>query len=197
MSSGLANIEKLNEAITTLSDDAIDVHELIISSTDELEKAISIGDSAAKNASKIVDILDPLAKKLDGQLTESSRLLNSFTEEMRSDRADFKKLATKVFKDFDSEHKEQFEKFSAKSLSENQKTRDELQNDFLSHKTATAARLDGLEGEIIKLAQAVESANKESAELLGEVQKKALMPFYAVIVFGLMNLICLMLLLLR
>lgn len=262
----VANIEKLNYAITTLNEDAEDVHSLISRSTDELKKATAVGSKIADSAFKIAETLDPLTTRLDTQIDNSARMLkearaaadeqrlvtsgsisrmevnikaatNSLLKEIREERASLNSSAEQTFqalnenctslerttKDatrhlektteralhhleettgsaiqrLDEEQAQRFESFSIKSLKEAKETRDELQTDLLTSKTALAARLDNFEGEATKLVRSIEVFKENSSAQLEALRKKMMVPIYASLAVGVVNLICLIVLLIR
>lgn len=75
MSSREANIERLNDAIMTLGEDAESMHSLIARSTEGLESATEAGNRAADNAAKLIETLEPLTNQLGAQLQDSQTML--------------------------------------------------------------------------------------------------------------------------
>lgn len=92
---------------------------------------------------------------------------------------------------------ETFGEFTAKSLKEQEKTRDELQTDMLGFKNATSARLDNLEAEAAKTTAAVKELGDKVAESTDLARKKLIVPIYIAIGIGIANLVCLLMLLMR
>ena len=226
MSSREANIEKLNYAITTLNDDAEDMHGLIIRSVEGLENATTVSNKAADNASKIIEVLTPLAKQLAEQHRDSTAMLEEtkrLADEQRATIAgEIEELKSIVGASLEAVRAETqsacvelkdsmegtLEEFEAKSLKEQVKTRDNLQTDILGFTNATSSRLDGLESEVTKVDNTVKSledkvnssiTNLESAVTTSveTASKKIIVPIYAAIALGVINLICLIMLLMR
>ena len=218
MSSREANIDNLNNAIAALGEDAESLHELIARSTEKLEDAT--------NAAKIIEALAPLTELLGTQHRDSAAMLDEAkkaADEQRAStveqveflkttvgetlesvaattedaRTELKQTVESSFGELGKTQDEAFEELKAKTLKEYERTRDELQTDILGFKNATSARLDALEAGIAK----VESANKELegkvAESASLVTKKLLVPIYAAIGVGIIDLICLVMLLVR
>lgn len=77
MSSREANIEKLNDAILTLGEDAEGMHVLIERSTEGLENATDAGNRAADNAARLIEALEPLTKQLNTQIKDSQTMLTT------------------------------------------------------------------------------------------------------------------------
>lgn len=77
MSSKEANIERLNNAIMTLGEDAEDMHTLIARSTEGLESATEAGNRAADNAAKLIEALEPLTEQLNTQIQDSQTMLTT------------------------------------------------------------------------------------------------------------------------
>lgn len=226
MSSREANIDNLNNAIAALGEDAESLHELIARSTEKLEDATDVGNRAADNAAKIIEALAPLTELLGTQHRDSAAMLDEAkkaADEQRAStveqveflkttvgetlesvaattedaRTELKQTVESSFGELGKTQDEAFEELKAKTLKEYERTRDELQTDILGFKNATSARLDALEAGIAK----VESANKELegkvAESASLVTKKLLVPIYAAIGVGIIDLICLVMLLVR
>lgn len=72
-----ANIERLNDAIDALGEDAESLHELISRSTDELEKALQAGNRATRNAERVIRALGPLAEKMEARIDDAEALVES------------------------------------------------------------------------------------------------------------------------
>lgn len=190
MGSREANIERLNFAITALSEDAEGVHGLIARSVDELENATAAGNKAADNASQIIEALTPLTELLDAQYRDSSTLLEEArkaSEEQRSAAIEqAKALKTAVEAMLESVGskteascdglvktvKDVFGDISAKNLKEHERTRGELQSDILSFKNATSARLDALETEVARVQNSMKELDDKVAESAAAIQAK-------------------------
>lgn len=144
--------------------------------------------------------------------TTVGETLESVAATTEDARTELKQTVESSFGELGKTQDEAFEELKAKTLKEHERTRDELQTDILGFKNATSARLDALEAGIAK----VESANKElegkvaesagivTKELEGKVAesaslvtKKLLVPIYAAIGVGIIDLICLVMLLVR
>lgn len=230
MSSREANIEKLNYAITNLSEDAEGVHALISKSVDELENATTAGNKAAENAAKMIELLSPLTEQLSEQHKNSAAMLDeakkASDEQRKITTEQIEALKGAVGETLESvsakteatcaelrrAQDEAFDEMQAKASKEHERIRDDLQTDLLNFKNSTTARLDSIEAELVKTESAVESCNNKISEnadavttkLEGEISesanamgKKLLVPIYAAIGMGAINLICLVMLLLR
>lgn len=210
-----ANIESLNLAIASLNDDAEDMHSLIVQSTGELERANEEIKGTTDVVVKTTETLVPLAKKLRSEIDDVSKLLvdtkgvvsdqlvatakglESIKAELTQSINDFTGLLTDELMEARKAGQNAFDTFSASSLKEAEKTRDDLQTDLLSHKAATAARMDSLENSISKLESAVEAAQKSTDGKIEGLQKKATLPTYGVIVVAILQIASLAALLLR
>lgn len=226
MSSREADIEGLNNAIATLSEDAEDLHGLIEKSTSELESATAAGNRAADNADRIIEALTPLTELLESQHRDSAAMLDeakkasdeqraATTEQMESLRgtvgetlesvstmtettcSELKKTVEDSFGELGKIQDEAFDELKTKTLKEHERTRDELQTDMLGFKNATSSRLDSLESEITKAEGAIKEIDDKIAESADSVKKKLLIPIYAAIGLGVVNLICLVMLLIK
>ena len=226
MSSREANIDNLNGAIAVLSEDAESLHELIARSTEKLEDATDVGNRAADNALRIIEALAPLTELLGAQHRDSAAMLDEAkkaADEQRSSaveqveflktavgetlesvaattedaRTDLKQTVEGSFGELGRTQDEAFGELKAKTLKEHERTRDELQTDILGFKNATSARLDALEVGIAKAESATKELEGRVAESAGLVTKKLLVPIYAAIGVGVINLICLVMLLVR
>ncbi|WP_165046161.1 hypothetical protein [Adlercreutzia sp. ZJ138] len=203
-SKNVANIEKLNYAITSLNEDAEDVHDLISRSTTELKEATATGNRVADSVCEAIEALDPLVEKLAAQIDTSTHILEETKITADKQRVSISKSLDKIKADleqtvqqFNDEHVRQFEDFKLKSLKESKKTRDELQTDLLTSKTTAAARFDSLESEVTKLAHQVEALKEDTSELVRPFQSKMQALLCAAIALGAIDSICLVLLLLR
>lgn len=226
MSSREANIDNLNGAIAVLNEDAESLHELIARSTEKLEDATDVGNRAADNASRIIEALAPLTELLGAQHRDSAAMLDEAkkaADEQREStveqveflktavgktlesvaattedaRTDLKQTVEGSFGELGRTQDEAFGELKAKTLKEHERTRDELQTDILGFKNATSARLDALEVGIAKAESATKELEGRVAESAGLVTKKLLVPIYAAIGVGVINLICLVMLLVR
>ena len=226
MSSREANIDNLNGAIAVLSEDAESLHELIARSTEKLEDATDVGNRAADNASRIIEALAPLTELLGAQHRDSAAMLDEAkkaADEQREStveqveflktavgetlesvaattedaRTDLKQTVEGSFGELGRTQDEALGELKAKTLKEHERTRDELQTDILGFKNATSARLDALEVGIAKAESATKELEGRVAESAGLVTKKLLVPIYAAIGVGVINLICLVMLLVR
>ena len=226
MSSREANIERLNDAITSLNEDAEGMHGLIARSKDELESATTACNRAADNAAQIIDALKPLTKLLDTQHSDSTAMLEEArkaSEEQRiasseqvealkgavtvtleyvgtstdKARSELKRSVDDSMAELSKAQDEAFDDFEAKTLKELERTRDELQTDMLSFKNATSARLDALEAEVSKAQGAIRELEGRVAESTDAASKKLLLPTYVAIALGVINLACLVMLLMR
>jgi hypothetical protein len=226
MSSREANIEQLNDAIMTLNDDAMDVHGLIAKSADELENATAAGNRAANNAEKIIEALGPLTELLamqhrdstamleeakwaaDEQRTETSEQIDALrttvNETMETlitqTEASSTDLKSTIESSFDALGKAQDDSFAdmqAKTLKEHERTRDELQTDILGFKNATSARLDAIEAQMTKTESAIKDLNTRTTAAYEALAKRIAIPIYVAIALGVINLICLVMLLTR
>lgn len=226
MSSREANLERLNYAITSLSDDAEDIHGLISRSADELKSATAAGNRAADNAVKIVEALKPLTELLETQHRDSTAMLEEArkaSEEQRVASAEqtatlrnavdetlgsisskteamcdgLVKTVEGTFDKFGEAQDEAFDDMMAKTLREHERTRDELQTDMLGFKNATSARIDALGAETTKANNAIKELEVKVAESVDAASKKFLIPIYAAIGIGVIDLVCLVMLLMR
>lgn len=226
MSSREANIEQLNYAIMTLNDDAQDVHGLIAKSADELESATAAGNRAAENTEKIIEALQPLTELLATQHSDSAAMLDeakkaadeqramtteqidalratvsetmeSVSAQTEATGADLKKTIEGAFGDLGKAQDESFVDMQAKTLKEHERTRDELQTDILGFKNATSARLDALEAGMTKTDGTIKELDGKVTEATDALAKKIMLPIYAAITLGIVNLICLVMLLMR
>lgn len=226
MSSREANIERLNHAITSLNEDAEGMHELIARATEDLENATAASDKVAENAAKMVEALGPMTKAMEKRYEDSAKILvdaKKFTEEQCAllagqaeglkdsvnsclERVDADTVATRIsvmetvddsMAELVKVQKEAFDDMGAKNLKEHERTRDELQTDMLGFKNATSARLDALEAEVAKARAEIKELEDKVSESVGAVSKKLTIPIYAAIGIGVVNLICLVVLLTR
>ncbi len=226
MSSREANIEQLNRAINSLNDDAESVHELMARSADELESATNACNRAADNAAQIIEALGPLTELLDTQHRNSAAMLEEArmaSEEQRTTATEqtealkstvietldslssktettcngLVKTVEDTFGELEKSQDEAFNVIRTKTLKEHERTRDELQTDILGFKNATSARLDALEAGITKVESAVKELEGKVAESTDSTTKKLLIPMYVAIGVGVINLICLAMLLMR
>lgn len=226
MGSREANIESLNEAITTLSEDADDLHGLILRSTEELESATAAGNRAADEAAKIIETLEPLTELLETQHRDSTAMLDEARkasdrqrtttaeqigslqrtvgetlESVRSTTAatcaDLKQTVEDSFDELGKIQDEAFDGLKTKTLKEHERTRDELRTDMLGFKNVTSARLDAIEAGIAKAESAIKELESEVTEITDSATQKLLIPVYVAIVIGAINLICLVILLMR
>jgi len=226
MSSREANIEQLNYAIMTLNDDAEDVHGLIAKSTDVLESATAAGNRAADNAEKIIEALGPLTELLATQHRDSTAMLDeakkaadeqcavtseqigalgatvsetmeSVSAQTEAANAGLQKAIENSFSELGKAQDESFADMQAKTLKEHERTRDELQTDILGFKNATSARLDAIEAGMVKTDGAIKEIDAKVAESTDTLVKKIMLPVYAAIALGIINLICLVMLLIR
>ena len=188
------DIGRLDYAIASLNDDAESMHSLITRSTDELERATAEGKRASDLASETLNTLTPLTEEFKATIKTAKELMVETTSAVEKLTDDFEQTQTA--------NKEAFESFTSKSLKASEKTRDDLQTDFLSHKTATAARLDSLETATTKRMDELEttlSQLNESAtgleqtlnEKMNAMQKKIAIPVYGVIAVAILQLITL------
>lgn len=226
MSSREANIERLNYAITSLSDDAESIHGLISRSADELESATAAGNRAADNAAQIVKALKPLTELLETQHRDSAAMLEETrkaSEEQREASAEqtaairsavdetlesvsskteamcdgLVKTVEDTFEKLGKAQDETFDGMMTKTLKEHEKTRDELQMDILGFKNATSARIDALEAETTEANNAIKELGGKVTESVDAVSKKLLIPIYAAIGIGVIDLVCLVMLLMK
>lgn len=210
-----ANIESLNLAIASLNDDAEDMHSLIMQSTGELERANEEIKGSTDVVVKTTETLVPLAEKLRSEIDDASKLLvdtkgvvsdqlvatakglESIKAELTQSINDVTGLLTDELMEARKAGQDAFDTFSTSSLKEAEKTRDDLQTDLLSHKTATAARMDSLENSISKFESAVEVAQISTDRKIEGLQKKVTLPTYGVIVVAVLQIASLAILLLR
>lgn len=226
MSTREANIDRLNRTIDTLNEDATEVHELLASSAEELKKATAASRDASENASKIVAALEPVTQLLDTQHRDSNALLEEARKASEEQRAatqeqvedlkgtvassleyvgtsakdagdDMRKTVEGAMSDLAKAQDEAFGEMKIKTLKEHERTRDELQTDMLGFKNATSARLDSLESELSKAQDTIKQLEEKMAESADAASKKVLIPVYAAIAVGLIDLACLVMLLLR
>ena len=226
MSSREANIERLNSAITTLSEDAEDIHGLIARSADELESATAAGNKAADNAAQIIEALVPLTELLDTQHRDSTALLEEARKasyeqrtasaeqvealkgavtvsleyvgtETQAARSDLKKTVEDSMAEIGKAQSEAFDDIRTKTLKEHERTRDELQTDMLGFKNATSARLESLESEVAKAQLTIKGLEDKVAESADATSKKLLIPIYVAIGLGIVNLVLLVLLMMH
>lgn len=207
MSSSVANIDALNQAIEDISQDAESMHGLIAGSTDELKRATDAGKRMAEEAERVAYALVPLSKQVESQREDTSILL----EETKAQRTAIMETLEKSFEAAGAERDESFRAFSNKALNEVEKARDTLQTDFLSFKTSIGARIDSLEGQAARVNSAVESLSAQTTKLeesvgvaegklrdrIDTIKSKLLVPICAAVGLGVANLICLIVLLLR
>lgn len=226
MSSREANIEGLNNAIATLSEDAEDLHGLIERSTSELESATAAGNRAADNAGRIIEALTPLTELLEAQHRDSAAMLDeakkasdaqrvATAEQMESLRgtvgetlesvstktetmcSELRKTVEDSFGELGKIQDGAFDELKTKTLKEHERTRDELQTDMLGFKNATSSRLDSLESEVTKAEGAIKEIEGKIEEGVDSVKKKLLIPIYTAIGLGVVNLVCLVMLLIK
>ena len=226
MSSRGANIDNLNNAIAALGEDAENLHELIARSTEKLEDATDVGNKAADNAARIIEALAPLTELLETQHRNSTAILDeakkaadkqrastveqveslktavgntleSITATTEDAQTELKQTVERSFDELEKAQDGAFEELNAKTLKEHERTRDELQTDILGFKNATTARLDALETEVAKAESATKKLEVGIAESAGLATKKLLVPIYAAIGVGVIDLICLVVLLVR
>lgn len=207
MSSSVANIDALNQAIEDISQDAESMHGLIAGSTDELKRATDAGKRMAEEAERVAYALVPLSKQVESQREDTSILL----EETKAQRTAIMETLEKSFEAAGAERDESFRAFSNKALNEVEKARDTLQTDFLSFKTSIGARIDSLEGQAARVNSAVEGLSAQTTKLeesvgvaegklrdrIDTIKSKLLVPICAAVGLGVANLICLIVLLLR
>ena len=226
MSSRETRIEALNDAIESLSEDAEGMHDLISRSIAGLDGATDASNKAAENAAKLIEALAPLSETMSAQHRDTSAMveearrateeqraaisgqiesleasvgeaLQSVRSETQAACTELKTAAEESFGGMRKAQDETFGKFTAKSLKEQEKTRDELQTDMLGFKNATSARLDNLEAEAAKTTAAVKELGDKVAESTDLARKKLIVPIYIAIGIGVANLICLLMLLMR
>lgn len=226
MSSREIRIDALNDAIESLSEDAEGMHDLISRSIAGLEGATDAGNKAAENAAKLIEALVPFSEIMSAQHRDTSAMVeearrateeqraaiseqiesleasvDEAVESVRSETqttcAELKEAAEESFGGLKKAQDETFEEFTAKSLKEQEKTRDELQTDILGFKNATSARLDSLETEVSKTTTAVKELGDKVTESTDLARKKLIVPIYIAIGIGVANLICLLMLLMR
>ena len=224
MSSREANIEKLNYAITSLNEDAEGVHGLISKSASELENATAASNRAADNAAKIIESLAPLTEMLTAQHQNSTAMLEEArkaSEEQRetiSGQIDAMRGAVNealdsvkdgvnaicetlsstvddAFKEFKGAQDEAIDEIRTKNLKEHERTRDALQADVLNFKNATSARLDALEAEVSKAGSTMKELEVKITESVDSSIKRLLIPIYAAVGLGVVDLACLLMLL--
>ena len=213
-----ARIEKLDYAITTLNDDAEDMRSLIDRSTEELERATSASQRAVDVAEESARQMSALADKMKSQLESEHVALKELRSavadqraataeglksikdgldaERKADREVFNKVSCELKNAYDAECLA-FDAFSKASLKAAEKTRDDLQSDFLSHKTATAARIDSLENEISKLQKSVNETESSLLEKVEGLQKRVSLPLYGVIAVAALQVVTLIALFMR
>lgn len=226
MSSREANIDNLNNAIAALGEDAESLHELITRSTEKLEGATDAGNRAADNAAQIIEALAPLTELLGAQHRDSAAMLDeakkaadeqrvstveqveflktavgetleSVVATTEDARARLKQTVEGSFEELGKTQSEAFTELKTKTLKEHERTRDELQTDILGFKNAASARLDALETGIAKAESAIKELEGRVTESAGLVTKKLLVSIYAAIGIGIIDLICLVMLLVR
>lgn len=226
MSSRKADLERLNFAISSLNEDAEDVHGLITRSVDELESATAAGNRAADNAAQIVESLKPLSELLDKQHRDSTAMLEEArkaSEDQRATSAEqiaslrstieetleavssrieaacdgLVKTAEDSFGALEKAQTEAFDDIKRQTLKEHERTRDELQTDMLGFKNATSARLDALEAEVVKTQGAIKELEGKVTESVDAIGKKLFIPIYVAIGLGAVDLVCLVMLLMR
>ena len=190
MSSREANIEKLNYAITTLNEDAEDVHGLIEKSADELKEATEAGNRAAENAAKIIESLTPLTELMEAQHRDSTEMLEeiktasdeqmkvtseqievlkstvgetleSVSTETKTVCSELKETVESSFEELGKKQDETFGELQTKTLREHERTRDELQTDILNFKNGTTTRFDTLESELVKTVAKFDTVSQE------------------------------------
>ena len=123
--------------------------------------------------------------------------LESVSERTETACAKLEKAVDDSFAEIEETQTEAFEEIKAKTLKEHERMRDELQTDILTFKNATSARLDALEAEIVKMDGAIKELEGKVNESADSTSKKLALPIYVVIGFGLVNLVCLVMLLMR
>lgn len=234
MSEETPDIGRLNSAIDSLNDDAESLHSLIVSSTEELERATAEGRRAADIAEEAMRTFEPLSEKLLASIEDAKELVAGASEavdRLASNQAKAQEAEKEAFGAFVAEilkatediaseadkavaeiaaelrqgredDKEAFEAFVAESLKASERTRDDLQTDLLSHKTAMAARMDSLEATVDRGVRDLDSSlnllskeMKASAESLEEktqlLEKKVALPLYGVIAIAILQLLTL------
>lgn len=226
MSSHEARIEALNDAIESLNEDAEGMHGLISRSIAGLDDATDASNRAAENAARLIEALAPLSETISAQHRDTSAMLEEARKATEEQRAaisvqiesleasvdetlesvrsethavcsDLKTAAEESFGDLRKAQDETFEEFTAKSLKEQERTRDELQTDILGFKNATSARLDNLEAEVAKTTAAVKELGDRLAKNMEMTKGKLIVPIYIAIGIGVANLVCLLMLLMR
>ena len=123
--------------------------------------------------------------------------LESVSERTEVACAKLEKAVDDSFAEIEEAQTEAFDEIQAKTLKEHERTRDELQTDILAFKNATSARLDVLEAEITKMESTIKGLEGKLDESANSTSKKLSIPIYVAIGFGLVNLICLVMLLMR
>lgn len=132
-------------------------------------------------------------KATEGIAVEADKAVAKVTAELKQGRED---------------DREAFDSFTAASLRASEKTRDDLQTDLLSHKTAMAARMDSLEATVDRSVNVLEDSigllskeMKASAESLEgknqALEKKVALPLYGVIAIAILQLLTLIALFMR
>lgn len=188
------DIRRLDYAIASLNDDAESMHSLITRSTNELERATAEGRRSADLADEALKTLAPLADGLQAAIDDAKGLMRETEQAVEKLNADFAAA--------EESGKEAFESFTAASMKSSEKMRDDLQTDLLSHKTATAARLDSLEstmakrideleGETTRLKGSIDSLGKSLDEKANALQKKVALPLYGVVAVAVLQLLTL------
>ena len=100
-----------------------------------------------------------------------------------------------AFKEFKGAQDEAIDEIRTKNLKEHERTRDALQADVLNFKNATSARLDALEAEVSKAGSTMEELEVKITESVDSSIKRLLIPIYAAVGLGVVDLACLLMLL--
>ena len=100
-----------------------------------------------------------------------------------------------AFKEFKGAQDEAIDEIRTKNLKEHERTRDALQADVLNFKNATSARLDALEAEVSKAGSTMKELEVKITESVDSSIKRLLIPIYAAVGLGVVDLACLLLLL--
>jgi len=194
MNDKFVDIRKLDNAISSLNDDAESMHSLITRSTNELKQATAEGKRTADLAEETLKTLAALTERLQSTIVDAKGLMTETSQAVEKLNHDFKRAQ--------EESRESFDSFALASLKASEKARDDLQTDLLSHKTAMAARMDSLESTMVKRIDDLESENsrlKESIEIVGQsfdekvgtLQKKVTLPLYGVVAIAVLQLLTL------
>lgn len=100
-----------------------------------------------------------------------------------------------AFKEFKGAQDEAIDEIRTKNLKEHERTRDALQADVLNFKNATSARLDALEAEVSKAGSTMKELEVKITESVDSSIKRLLIPIYAAVGLGVVDLACLLMLL--